>query len=119
MSKHVPLEFSIDQNKNVPINEILCVSPPPYYLDWFERSYPNVPINRDDFPFCLCYMNGVQGGKPARRQCNRPLDIVVTIIKYKKSTIDHDIYIKLFSDVTISYFTVSTDYVMNTHCQYS
>ena len=33
------------QNTNFPIREIVCVSPPPYYLDWFERSYPNVPLN--------------------------------------------------------------------------
>ena len=26
------------QNKNVPIHEIFFVSPPPYYLDWFEIS---------------------------------------------------------------------------------
>ena len=40
------LDFSNEfQNKNVPIHEIVCVSPQPYYLDWFERSYPNVPIN--------------------------------------------------------------------------
>ena len=49
------------QNTNVPIHERVCVSPPPYYLDWFEISYPNVPLNRDDglfFPQC---MNGIQG----------------------------------------------------------
>ena len=39
------------QNTNVTINERVCVSPPPYYLNWFERSYPNVPLNRDDGPF--------------------------------------------------------------------
>ena len=40
------LDVSISfQNKKNPINERVCVSPPPYYLDWFERSYPNVPIN--------------------------------------------------------------------------
>ena len=39
------------QNTNFPINEIVCVSRPPYYLDWFERSYPNVPLNRYDGPF--------------------------------------------------------------------
>ena len=33
------------KNTNVPINERVCVSPPPYYLDWFERSYPNVNLN--------------------------------------------------------------------------
>ena len=32
-------------NTNVPIHERLCFSPPIYYLDWFERSYPNVPLN--------------------------------------------------------------------------
>ena len=36
------------QNTNVPIH---FVSPPPYYIDWFERSYPNIPLNLDDVPF--------------------------------------------------------------------
>ena len=46
--------FSISnalQNTNVPINEIFCVIPPPHYLDWFEKSDPNVPINQDVGPF--------------------------------------------------------------------
>ena len=50
------------QNTNVPIHERFCVSPPPYYLDWFEIFYPNVPLNRDDGPFCLQCMNVIQGG---------------------------------------------------------
>ena len=29
------------QNTNIPIHDRVCVSPPPYYLDWFERSHPN------------------------------------------------------------------------------
>ena len=33
------------QNTNVPCHEIVCVSRPPYYIDWFEISYPNVTIN--------------------------------------------------------------------------
>ena len=33
------------QNKNVPIHEIFCFSPLPYYIDWFEISYPNLPLN--------------------------------------------------------------------------
>ena len=36
------------------------------------------------------------------------------MIKYKRSTIDHAIYIKVFSDVTVSYLTVSTDNFLNT-----
>ena len=52
---------NIFQNTNVPIHERVCVSPPPYYIDWFERSYPNVPLNRDDGTFCLQCMNGIQG----------------------------------------------------------
>ena len=44
----------------------------------------------------------------------RLLDAVVTIIKYNKSTIDHDIYKKLFSDVTVSYLKAYTDDVLNT-----
>ena len=82
---------------------------------WFEISYPNVTLNRDDGPFCLQCMNGIQGTKPAGRQWNRLLDAVVTILKYKKSTIDHAIYIKVFADGTVSYLTVSTDDVLNTN----
>ena len=59
-------------------------------------------------------MNGIQGTKPAGRQWDILLDAVVTILEYKKSTIDHDIYIKVFDDGTVSYLTVSTDDVLNT-----
>ena len=59
-------------------------------------------------------MNGIQRGKPAGLKCNRLLDLVVTILKYKRSTIDHAIYIKVFYDVTVQYITVSTDDVLNT-----
>ena len=71
--------------------------------------YPNVPINRDDGPFCPQCMNGIQGTNPAGRQWNRLLDTVVTILEYKKIIIDHAIYIKVFTDDTVSYLTVSTD----------
>ena len=59
-------------------------------------------------------MNGIKGKKSARRQLNRLLDAVVTIPKYKKSTIYHDIYIKVFADGTVSYLTVSNDDGLNT-----
>ena len=58
------------QNKNVPINKRFCVIPPPYYLDWFEKSYPNVTINQDEFTIFLQLMNGIQGTKPSGRQWN-------------------------------------------------
>ena len=60
-------------------------------------------------------MNVIQRKNPDGRQRNRLLDAVVTIIEYKKSTIDHDIYIKVFDDGTVSYPTVSTDDVLNTN----
>ena len=50
---------NVFQNTNVTINERVCVSPPPYYLDWFERFYPNVPLNRYAFAFFLQGINGV------------------------------------------------------------
>ena len=53
--------------------------------------------------------------KPYGQQFNRILDAVVTIFKYKKITIDHTIYIKVLSDVKMSYFTVSNDNVLNTN----
>ena len=59
-------------------------------------------------------MNGIQGTNPAVRQWNRLLDSVITIHKYKNITIDHTVYIKVFTDGTFSYITVSTDYVLNT-----
>ena len=39
------------RNKNVPIHEIVCVSPPPYYIDWFEKCYPNATLNRNKVHF--------------------------------------------------------------------
>ena len=58
-------------------------------------------------------MNGIQGTKPAGRQWNRLLDAVVIILEYKKSKIDHAIHIKVFTDGTVSYITVSTDDALN------
>ena len=55
------------QNTNFHMNERVCVSPPPYYLDWFERLYPNVPLNRYDGQFFLYCMNGIQGTNTAER----------------------------------------------------
>ena len=52
--------------------------------------------------------------KPAEQQWNRLLDSVVIIIKYKKITIDHVIYILFFSDGIVSYHTVTNDDVINT-----
>ena len=59
-------------------------------------------------------MNIIQGTKPSGRKWNIFLDAVVTILKYKKSTIDYAIYIKVFTDGTVSYLTVSTDDIFNT-----
>ena len=59
-------------------------------------------------------MNGIQVTKPAGRQWNWLLDATVTIIKYNKRKIDHNIYIKVLSDGAVSYLIVSTDDVLNT-----
>ena len=64
-------------------------------------------------------MNGIQGTKPSRRKCNQLLDTVVTILKYNKIAIDNSIYIKVFSDVTVSYLTFSTNDVINTTTNYT
>ena len=85
-------------NTNVTIHERVCVSPPPYYLYCFEISNPNVTLNIYEGQFCLQCMSGIQGTKPSGKQCNQLFYAVITIIKYKKSTIDHDIYIKVFYD---------------------
>ena len=71
------------QNTNVPINERFCVSPPPYYLDWFERSYPNIFINWYNAPCFIQFMTGIQGEKTSGKQCSILLYEVVKIIKYK------------------------------------
>ena len=84
-------------NINVSIQEIVYVSPPPYYLHLFERSYLNVNLNRYEGPFCLQCMSAIQGTKPSGRQQSQTLDTLVTIIKHHKSTIDHAIYINVFS----------------------
>ena len=68
------------QNTTVPIHDRVCVSLPPYYIDWFEISYPNVPLNRDDGPSCCQFIDGIQGTNPAGRQWNRLLDAVFTFL---------------------------------------
>ena len=60
-------------------------------------------------------MNGYQGTKPSGIKWNRLLRTVVAILKYNNITIDHAIYIKFFTDVTVSYLTVSTEDVLNTN----
>ena len=97
---------NVFQNTNVPIHERFCISAPPYYLDWFERSYPNVTLNQDDGTFFSQRMNVIQGKKKSGIQWNRHLDAVVIVIKYKKIKIDHAIY--------VSHLTVFTDDVFNT-----
>ena len=103
------------KNTNVPIHERVCVSPPPYYLDWFEISHPNLHLNQYDGPFCLPCINIIQGTKPVGQKRNRLLDAVVTMIKYKIRKIDHAIYINVFYDGTVSYLTLSTDDILNTN----
>ena len=60
-------------------------------------------------------MNGTQGTKKTGGKWHRILDAVVTIIKYKKSTIDPAIYIKVLYDGTVSYLKVHTYDVFNTN----
>ena len=55
------------------------------------------------------------GTKPSRQKFNLLLDAVVTINKYKKSKIDHFLYIKVFYKKTVSYIMVSNADVMNTN----
>ena len=105
--------INASQNTFIFINEIVCISPPPYYLDWFKKSYPNITLNWYIGPFFLQCMNEIQATKPSRRKWNSPIDTVVTVLKYKKSTIDHVIYIKVFSDGTLYYITVYTYDVLN------
>ena len=102
------------QNTNDPIHEMGCFSSQHYYLDWFEKSYRNIPFNQDGGQFFLQYMHVTEITKPSGWKLNRLFDAVVTISKYNKSTIDHDIYIKVFSDWPLYYPMVSTDDVLNT-----
>ena len=102
------------QNTNLPIHEIVFVSPTPYYLYWFEKYYPSVTLDRYGGPFCLQLFNEIQITKLYGLQCNRLIDAVVTILKYQNMLIYHTIYIKVLSDVTVSYLIVSTDDVINT-----
>ena len=57
---------------------------------------------------------GFKEGETSGRKWNRLIDNVIMILKYKKCTIDHAIYIKVFFDVTVSYLIVFTDDVVNT-----
>ena len=48
-------------NTNVPVEEIVWIKPLPYYLDCFDKSYPKLPLNRDNGTFYLQFMNITQG----------------------------------------------------------
>ena len=74
----------------------------------------NFPLNRYEGSFCLQCMIRIQEKNPSGRQQNQPLDAVVTIIIQNKITIDHAIYINIFSKLTVSYLIVSNDDVLNT-----
>ena len=102
------------QNENVPIYERVCVSPPPYYLYWFEKYHPNIRLNKYDGTFCIQCMNGIQETKPAVQQFHSLFGVLVTILKYRKRKIDHTIYIKVFYLGTFPYLIVSTDDIINT-----
>ena len=69
------------QNTNVPIHERVCFIPTPYYLEWFEKYYPNIYTNQYHGPFYLQCVNGIQVTNPDGRQCNIMIDAVVEIIK--------------------------------------
>ena len=51
--------------------------------------------------------------KPSGKQWKLLLDAVVKSFKYKKSTIDYDIYIKVLSDGSVSYIMVCTYDILN------
>ena len=87
-----------------------------HYPNFFTGLKYLTPISsqlRLYYIFLQC-MNIMQGTKLFGQQWNRLLDAVVTIFKYKKNKIDHDIHIKCFSDETVSYFIVFTDDLLNT-----
>lgn len=65
------------QNTNVPACKHMHISLPPYYLEWFRKVYPNVPVNPEDGPFCLQVMNSIQGTKPAGRQWYKTVDAML------------------------------------------
>ena len=70
------------QNTNVTIHERVCVGKPPFYLDCFERPYPNVTLNRYEGPFFLQCTSGIQRTKLAGQQWNQLFDAVIIILKY-------------------------------------
>ena len=59
-------------------------------------------------------MNEIQGTKPSGIQFNILLDAVVTFLKYNKIPIDHAVYIKFFTNGSLSYLKVLTHGVLNT-----
>ena len=57
-------------NINVPIHKRFCVIPLPYYMGWFEISYPSITINKYYGQLFLKIMNGIHGTKLAGRYGN-------------------------------------------------
>ena len=60
----------------------------------------------------LQFMNGAQEKKTAVQNFNCLLDAVLKVLKYRNIKIDHAIYIRVFSNETVSYFIVFTNDVI-------
>ena len=59
-------------------------------------------------------MHGIQSNKPSDIQCKIILYALVKLISYKRSTIYHAMYVKIFYHGKVSYITVSMVDVFNT-----
>ena len=68
------LDVSNDfHNTDYPIHERVFVILQPYYLDWFEKTYPYIPLNQDYIHLFLKCVHIIQGTRQEVRQYNQLL----------------------------------------------
>jgi hypothetical protein len=89
------------QNTMIPSGERQHLSLPPFYIHWFRRKYPLVPIEESkDNRYCIQTVNAIQGTKPAGRQWNDILTTVLTKLKFQRNHVDHGVFIYVSDDET-------------------
>ena len=52
------------QNTNVLINEQLCIISRQYYIEWFKRTYPYIPVIDKYGSLFIQSVDDIQGTKP-------------------------------------------------------
>ena len=106
------------QNTQRSVSERVLLTPPPFYLEWFNLRYPHLSISRDDGPFCLQAVNGIQGTKDIGRVWNIVLRKILMAppLEFTRLNSEPGVFVKHYPGNQKHIIGVSTDDFL---CAYS